>query len=90
MGLIRALREDVQEIRLVVYDAMRPGEEEVLGVARLSVAEVLEKGANEKSEYLVREDGLRTRSRLSFGYRLMPSAVNPLSKSITSSRFKAQ
>lgn len=69
------MKDDVKEISIFIYDAEKIDEEELLGSAKISIHEIYEKNSDEKSDYLVREDGLRTRSRVSFSYKLEPSKV---------------
>ena len=69
------MKDDVEEIKLIVCESQKPGEENVLGFARLALNEINQKPNEEKSEYLMRDDGLRSRSKLVFSYKLEPSKV---------------
>jgi len=66
----------VKEILIEVCNCEKDGVEEMIGFTRMGIDEIYEKAADEKGEYLIREDGLRTRSKVNFSYKLEPSKVN--------------
>lgn len=69
------MKEDIQEICLYICESEKMGDEEILGFTKIAIDEIFQRKFEEKSEYLMREDGLRTRSKLNFMYQLEPSKV---------------
>lgn len=69
------MREDVREIVMIICDSEKVGEENIVGSVKISIDEIYERNSDEKTEYLMREDGLRTISKLMFSYKVEPSKV---------------
>ena len=66
--------DDIKEITLFVCDSEKYGEEDIIGFSKLALDDI-KLPTDEKTEYLQREDGLRTRCKLLFSYKIQPSKV---------------